>query len=444
MPRYSYIPFTRQRKKGGVFLFRYEWPADVFAVLRGNGLPTVRRTVIFSLKTRDGLAARNRALRAAADLGDLVASVRAGKSINEWRLDPSRYQQDGSQACADHVKTIPKPRRDPRPEPVEPTAKVLTLSTVYTDCYLPRRQERKGSPPRRRSRLDMEKAITRFTAFAGNKAIMDITRQDAEAFVRTVDVGSVATLKKTITCLSTICNAAVASDLIPRNPFRGLGPDRSAIVAARRSYQRFDLDQLALFFARTEREQGAVLWLPRLLLLTGARLEEMAQLRSGWFIKRDGVHAIDLHDARLKSQHNRRYVPLHHDLLELGILDLAGRASDRIFPELRYRASAERWSGSISTRLNREIDEALGVDRRLTVHSLRKTFEHAAYVTGIPKPSINAITGHKPNDISEEHYLQLKEDLPLLKAHIDRLTFPFLRMSSDCEEDAGDQSARSV
>ncbi|MCT4495652.1 DUF6538 domain-containing protein [Bosea minatitlanensis] len=51
------------------------------------------------------------------------------------------------------------------------------------------------------------------------------------------------------------------------------------------------------------------------------------------------------------------------------------------------RASAERWSGAISMKLNRTIDEALGRDRRLTVHSLRKTFEHAAYVIGVPKPA---------------------------------------------------------
>jgi integrase len=78
-------------------------------------------------------------------------------------------------------------------------------------------------------------------------------------------------------------------------------------------------------------------------------------------------------------------------------------------------------------KLNREIDAALGTDRRLTVHSLRKTFEHAAYVTGVPKATINAITGHKPGDISEEHYLLLQDDLPLLKRHIDQIDFPFLR-----------------
>ncbi len=100
-----------------------------------------------------------------------------------------------------------------------------------------------------------------------------------------------------------------------------------------------------------------------------------------------------------------------------------------MLPELKYRASAERWTGALSTWLNREIDAALGADRRLTVHSLRKTFEHACYNAGISKPSINAIIGHKPGDTSEEHYLLLQDDLPLLHAHID-LVLAALRLFS--------------
>ncbi|CAM5768884.1 hypothetical protein [Bosea minatitlanensis] len=194
-------------------------------------------------------------------------------------------------------------------------------------------------------------AIALFVASAGDLAITSISRKEAEKFVRGLEMGSIGTKKKLVIALSTVCNAAVAADLIPANPFRGLGPDRSAIAAARRSYSRFDHDQLARFFARTEREDGAVLWLPRLLLLTGARLEEMAQLRSEWFVRRDGVEVIDLHNAQVKSAHNRRYIPLHRDLLDLGILDLVRRSPDRLFPELRYRPSAERWSGAISMKL---------------------------------------------------------------------------------------------
>ncbi|PZR73984.1 MAG: hypothetical protein DI537_46235 [Stutzerimonas stutzeri] len=418
MPRFGLVPFTRQWTRGGVFGFRLQLPEDVFERLIAAETVGVRRTVTFSLKTRDPMTARSRALRAAADVGDMIVAVRSGLNV-PWRVDPAAYQQDRGATLPSQPAVVSTETAKSR--------KLMTLRRVYEEVYLPRRQERKGVPPRRRSRLDMEKAITRFAAFAGDLVISSITKKVAEQFVRSLKLGSVATVKKTVTCLSTICNAAVAASLISSNPFRGLGPDRTAIVAARRSYSRFDLDQLARFFRQTEGEDGAVLWLPRLLLLTGARLEEMAQLRASWFVRRDGVEVIDLHDARVKSTHNRRYIPLHRDLLDLGILDLVQQSSDRLFPELKYRASAERWSGSISTRLNREIDAALGADRRLTVHSLRKTFEHAAYVIGVPKPSINAITGHKPGDISEEHYLLLKDDVPLLKQHIDRLEFPFLR-----------------
>ena len=421
MPKYALVPFTRQWTKGGVFGFRLQLPGDVYERLVDVGTAGARRTVTFSLKTRDPQIARSRALRAAADVGDMIVAVRAG-ATPPWTFDPTAYLNErGGVTSMGTVPLLSKGK-------VKAQQNVgMTMLKVYEEVYLPRRKERKGALPRRRSRLDMEKAITRFVASAGDIPVASITRQVAEQFVRSVKLGSPATMKKTTTCLSSICNAAVAADLIPGNPFRGLGPDRATIVATRRSYNRFDHDQLARFFGRTEREDGAVLWLPRLLLLTGARLEEMAQLRSEWFVRRDGIDVIDLHEAKVKSAHNKRYIPLHRDLLDLGVLDHVRRSPERLFPELKYRASAERWSGAISTRLNREIDAALGADRRLTVHSLRKTFEHAAYAVGIPKPSINAISGHKPNDISEEHYLMLKDDVPLLKQHIDQIDFPFLR-----------------
>ena len=425
MGRFGLVPFTRCSVTGGVFRFRLQLPADVFARLASAEGAHARRTVTFSLKTRDPLTARSRALRAAADVTDMIAAVRSG-ATSPRLLDPAVYQRDGI-VVPNVVSRKQPPSNRAGASAAKSKKNAMTLHRVYKEVYLPRREDRKGAPPRRRARLDMEKAIALFVASSSDLAITNISRKEAEKFVRGLEVGSIGTKRKLVIALSTICNAAVSADLIPANPFRGLGPDRSAIAAARRSYSRFDHDQLARFFTRTEREDGAVLWLPRLLLLTGARLEEMAQLRSSWFVRRDGVEVIDLHDAQVKSAHNRRYIPLHRDLLDLGILDLVRRSPDRLFSELRYRPSAERWSGAISMKLNRTIDEALGRDRRLTVHSLRKTFEHAAYVTGVPKPSINAVTGHKPGDVSEEHYLMLKDDVPLLKKHIDQIDFPFLR-----------------
>jgi hypothetical protein len=65
---------------------------------------------------------------------------------------------------------------------------------------------------------------------------------------------------------------------------------------------------------------------------------------------------IDLHGAKVKNPHNKRYIPLHRDLLDLVVLDLVRCSPDRLFPELKYRASAESWSSAISMKLNREIE----------------------------------------------------------------------------------------
>ncbi len=249
MPRSRLVPYTRQWVKGGVFGFRLQLPEDVVAGLIAIGAPSVKRTIAFSLKTRDPLAARSRALRAAADVGDLVVAVRSGNLPSSWPFDPTPYQRDGIVIRSVGQERLAVTRRaDPDASTNAPATNSTTLHRVFETVYLPRRQERKGAVPRRRSRLDQEKAITRFVEMIGDKPIASITRGDAERFVRGLRVGSTATVKKTVNCLSTICNAAVASGLITVNPFRGLGPDRTAITASRRSYLRFDHDQLERLF----------------------------------------------------------------------------------------------------------------------------------------------------------------------------------------------------
>ncbi len=118
-------------------------------------------------------------------------------------------------------------RADPDASRNAPTANFTTLRWVYETVYLPRREERKGAVPRRRSRLDQEKAITRFVEMIGDKPIATITRGDAERFVRGLRVGSTATVKKTVTSLSTICNSAsrVRPDHDEPVPGTGAGSD---------------------------------------------------------------------------------------------------------------------------------------------------------------------------------------------------------------------------
>lgn len=192
LPRYSSVPFTRVRARAGRFQFRYELPPDVHAAL-SKGATQVPKTIIFSLKTRDPLAARSRALRAAADIAEIVAAVRSGAPVRAWWINPARYQCDAFQAVLDDqadrlqrfadglrnrasqpsghgpderlgASRVDDPER-PKPSHDRPArerqgkrqgqrggraSKGMTLLTVYNDVYLPRREERKGAPPRRR------------------------------------------------------------------------------------------------------------------------------------------------------------------------------------------------------------------------------------------------------------------------------------------------------
>lgn len=89
------------------------------------------------------------------------------------------------------------------------------------------------------------------------------------------------------------------------------------------------------------RPGNAVFWIPLIAAYTGGRREELAQLyvedthhdaRSGWFIR-----IIDDHpDKSVKTDSSRRDIPIHPDLIALGLLTLVqGRMyGTRLFPQL--------------------------------------------------------------------------------------------------------------
>jgi integrase len=84
----------------------------------------------------------------------------------------------------------------------------------------------------------------------------------------------------------------------------------------------------------TDGERPADTWLPFLALYTGARLEELGQLRLTDVREEDGIPflAIELGDGkRLKTRSSRRRIPIHPDLIRLGFLTFV--ESRRALPE---------------------------------------------------------------------------------------------------------------
>jgi len=162
-------------------------------------------------------------------------------------------------------------------------------------------------------------------------------------------------VNKDIGTLATVLKFASARWSFPndwRNPTEGMKIERPREVRRRKRQSFNDGDLNAIFsmpiFTEDKRPKGgageAAKWLPLLACYTGARLEELGQLRVADIEKVSGVWCIDInenHGKRVKTESSIRQVPLHSDLtMRLGFLDYLEKRSKEgpqamLFPELK-------------------------------------------------------------------------------------------------------------
>jgi integrase len=89
-------------------------------------------------------------------------------------------------------------------------------------------------------------------------------------------------------------------------------------------------------------------WVPLIGLFSGMRLGEICQLRLDDIRERQGVLCFAVEntgETSTKTESGERLVPIHEELLRLGVLDrwaeMARRGERRLFPEITPRASAD-------------------------------------------------------------------------------------------------------
>ena len=118
-------------------------------------------------------------------------------------------------------------------------------------------------------------------------------------------------------------------------------------------------------------------WLTLLGLYTGARLNELCQLRKSLIRQHGGTHYIYFSpDLRLKTGSKDscvRAVPIHAHLIELGFLDYVSSCSDTLFPGLPQHKSG-RFSDAPSKAFTRFLRVIRTKRPKLSFHSLRHTF----------------------------------------------------------------------
>lgn len=206
-----------------------------------------------------------------------------------------------------------------------------------------------------------------------------------------------------------------------------IGPD------ARRPFSNEEL--ITLFDQKTylpcAKKMPHFWWGPILGLYTGARVNEIAQLKVADIVERHGHWGIDIRKTvdddltqntgrrsrqRLKGKSSIRFIPLAQPLLDAGFLDFVAdiRATKhpRLFPHLSCGMNQKTgdFNGSgygrgLSERFSKHLHSVLDLPRGFSFHLFRHTLASALDDRGFEKELIASITGH-----------EVKKVVPVLQA----------------------------
>lgn len=151
-------------------------------------------------------------------------------------------------------------------------------------------------------------------------------------------------------------------------------------------------------------------WVPWLCAYTGARVNEMSQVRGDDVAQIDGYWTVLITpEAGTVKGNVARVVPLHPHLIEQGFLAVAKAAqSAPIFydPSLaRTPAATNRHAKKVGERLAQWVREDVGIidPNILPNHAWRHTFKTMAIEAGMPERVADAIQGHSARSVGQTY-----------------------------------------
>ena len=219
-------------------------------------------------------------------------------------------------------------------------------------------------------------------------------------------------------------------------------------------FEPFSLWELQKLFASPVFTKGlrphggkgeAAYWFPLISLFSGARRTEIGQLKVSDVRQGEGgIWFFDFsdrgEDQRLKNESSARSVPVHSELIRLGLLDyVAGRARTT-------EATAPLWAGfeppvdpktkAWSKWFGRYLGEHVVDHRSKTFHSFRHTFKRGCREAGISEEIHHALTGHSGGGVGRAYGRERRDDgsldrgisLSRLQAEISRVRYPGLAL----------------
>jgi integrase len=443
-------------KRGSTYYYRRRIPLDLVAAHGG------RREVIYSLGTKDRAEAERKARKASVALDDEWMKMRAAlpKEPGTWPADYDFMEVAGS------VVPVPPPRGGwPKSEPdgrtlaeieqaeyehqlgadederqweaADVEADKVIAALRLKGLTLHSAQEVTPPSPTRTQRTTLDKLIENWerertpnTKTVGKMKLAALefnllhTDPAVEAITRPMVIAyrthllnqkkadgkakyANGTIDDRLSNIGTLLALAVDHGIVAANVGlrAALPPDKKAIKAR----IGYTAEQASAVLAATEQykeTEPAKYWIPRLLRYTGARLNELHQLRRQDLRERDGLKGIDIQDEgehggehgeglamRLKNAASRRWVPLHADVLSFWNWAMK-QPEGPLFP-----AQPDK-HGIVSTEfskwMGRQLRGAWGIKdpRIVAAHSFRHAFADLCRAAGIQDSLRFALMGH--------------------------------------------------
>jgi integrase len=313
--------------------------------------------------------------------------------------------------------------------PTQPKDVQLSPAIDRSELHLSELVERWANErnPGPRSVAAANRVVRRFWEHCGRIPVKKITRADVIKYKDALLASGQTSVNtnKMLVALSALLNFAFNNSLADINAAQGV----RIVVKARPKDARQPFDTAALnaifssgVYVRGERPEGgageASYWLPLLALFTGARIEELAQLRpedvyQEAYRSQDGVEhrawVLRITDEGegqgLKNGGSRRRIPIHSELISRGFLKLieSQKGKRRIFAHLKVGPHGEE-SANFGRWFSKYLRRTCGItDRRMVFHSFRHGFKDICRACDVPEEVSDALTGHSGPSVSRRY-----------------------------------------
>lgn len=170
---------------------------------------------------------------------------------------------------------------------------------------------------------------------------------------------------------------------------------------AKTARKAFTMDELQrIYTVAQEKGQGRLCDLMALGLLTGARIEELAQLRKDSIVTVEGIHSFRIDDS--KTLAGIREIPVHPALEPLIKRLIADSPDGYLLPSSAGNKYDNR-SDPLSKAFGR-LKTSLGFGKQHVFHSVRATTITLLLRAGVPGTTVANIVGHETGLVTFDVY----------------------------------------